>query len=81
MRLLVRRTDDLVVMVQRLENVEGVAGLEIGLPQGTGAETIRALGSVMAEILPWILQLSFEQASDLAPVAIESGAMAVSLSQ
>ena len=66
-------------MVQRLEGVENVMGVEIGLPPDGGPDLAAHLvEAALGEILV-IVRLPFEQALDLAPVVLSAGAAAASL--
>jgi dihydroorotate dehydrogenase len=78
--LLVQNVSELSGMVERLEVLEGVIGVELGLPSGMNANELRALMEVARGELPVIVRLPFESALDLALTALETGAAAVSLS-
>ncbi len=77
--LLAEELSGLAGMVQRLEEVEGVMGIEVGLRPDIDADaahqiTLAALGELCV-----IVRLPLERAVELAPVVIEAGADAVSL--
>lgn len=65
--------------VQRLEGMENVIGVELGLPPGIDEHGTRALVQAALGEMLLIIRLPFEQALALAPVALEAGAAAVSL--
>ena len=77
--LLALEPASLARMVERLEGVEGIMGLEIGLPpevdEAAAADFIRA---AVGE-LPLIVRLPLEQAEHLAEAAVNAGAGAISL--
>ena len=70
---------DLREMTARLEEIEGVAGLEIGLPPEVDAPAVSDFTRAAAGELPLIVRLPLTQAEMLAPAAMEAGAAAVSL--
>jgi dihydroorotate dehydrogenase (NAD+) catalytic subunit len=77
--LLARGTDELAKMVRRLENVEGVSGLEVGMVSDASADMVAACAQAASGELPVIIQLPMERCIDLAAGAIQAGAVAVSL--
>ncbi len=77
--LLARGTDELVKMVQRLEYMEGVSGLEVGMVSDASADMVAACAQAASGELPVIMQLPMERCADLAASAIQAGAVAVSL--
>ena len=77
--LLAQGAEDASSMVRRLETVEGVIGLEVGLPKETSAEMVVALTRAASGELPVIVRLPLERATELAPTALAAGATAVSL--
>lgn len=77
--LLAQTPQDLTWMVRRLEALDNLLALEIGIPpESTAAET-RTLAHAAQGELPIILRLPFETASTLWQPALEGGAAAVSL--
>ena len=71
--------EETVEMVQRLEQVEGVMGVEIGIqPETEPAQAVRIARAAAGE-LPAILRLPFERLGELAGSLAESGAAAFSL--
>ena len=66
-------------MVRRLENVEGVSGLEVGLTTDASAEMVAAYTQAASGELPVIMQLPMERSLELAAKAIQAGAAAISL--
>ncbi len=77
--LLAQDPDEVQEMVSRLEAVEGIAGVELGLPhhldpQAASQLVVSALGE-----LPVMVRLPLERALGLAPACIQAGAAAVSL--
>ncbi len=77
--LLARGAEELSKMVRRLENVEGVSGLEVGLVSDATADMVVALTQAASGELPVIMQLPMERCADLASGVIQAGAVAVSL--
>jgi dihydroorotate dehydrogenase (NAD+) catalytic subunit len=77
--LLARSAEELAVMARRLENVEGVSGLEVGLTSDAGAELVAAFSQAAGGELPVIMQLPMDRSVELATRAIQAGAAAVSL--
>ncbi len=77
--LLARSVEELTGMARRLENVDGVSGLEVGLTSDTTAEMVVAFTQAARGELPVIMQLPMERSAELAARAIEAGAVAVSL--
>ena len=66
-------------MIERLEGVDGVMAVEIGLPPEVDPDTASAFAQAAIGELPAILRLPLEQADELAPIVIETGASAISL--
>jgi dihydroorotate dehydrogenase (NAD+) catalytic subunit len=52
-------------MVKRLETVEGVMGIEVGIPPGCDRQTALALAQAAVGELPVIVRLPFEAAAEL----------------
>jgi dihydroorotate dehydrogenase (NAD+) catalytic subunit len=77
--LLARTPDELGAMTRRLETVEGVMGIEVGLPPGCDGETARALVAAAQGELPVIARLPFEGAIRLAENLPGSSVSALSL--
>lgn len=77
--LLAGELDEIRQMVRMLEGLEGVAGIELGLPVEVDGETVRAQVHAAAGELPVLARLPFEQAVWLGEVARSAGAAAVSL--
>jgi dihydroorotate dehydrogenase (NAD+) catalytic subunit len=77
--LLGRGAEELAMMARRLENVEGVSGLEVGMVSNASADMVAACTQAASGELPVIMQLPMERCVDLAAVAIQAGAEAVSL--
>jgi dihydroorotate dehydrogenase (NAD+) catalytic subunit len=77
------RPHEVFDLIGRLERVEGVMGVEIGLPPGVDAALAVEFARAAAGELPILLRLPFERAGELAnaltPVAEETGLAAVSL--
>ena len=78
--LLAQGEDEISSMVSRLENVDGVSAVEIGLPPDTSKElAIRLIQAGIGE-LPVIARLPLERAQELAELVSQAGTAAVSLS-
>ncbi len=77
--LLARTVDELTRMSRRLENVDGVSGLELGLTSDASIEQVSAFVQAATGELPLIVQLPMQRSAELAATAIQAGAAAVSL--
>ena len=77
--LLGRGTEEVAKMARRLETVEGVSGLEVGVVSDASAEMVVALTQAASGELPVIMRLPMERSIELASAAIRAGAVAVSL--
>ncbi len=77
--LLAHSAGELAGMVRRLENVEGVSGLEVGVTSDVNTEMVAAYAHAAGGELPVIMQLPMERCVELAARAIEAGAASVSL--
>ena len=77
--VLAHAPDEVNRMIRRLETTEGVAGVEVGIDSGAQPELVAALAQAATGELPVILRLPLERSLDLATLAIQAGAMAVSL--
>ena len=77
--LLAEDPDSLRQLIEALEQVEGIMGLEIGLPPGIDKAGLSALGGAAQGELPFILQLPLTEAAGLAREAVAAGAAAISL--
>jgi dihydroorotate dehydrogenase len=77
--LLARGVEEVVKMARRLETVEGVNGLEVGVVSDASPEMVVALTQAACGELPVIIQLPMECSVELALRAIKAGAVAVSL--
>ncbi len=77
--LLARTVDEIAKMVRQLEQVDGVTGLELGLPGDATAELTEAFTGAAEGELPVIVRLPLERSLDLAAPAMEAGASAISL--
>lgn len=77
--LLAQGVDEVAQMSRMLEDVEGVAGLEIGLPADVEPATAQAFTRAAEGELPLVVRLPVERACWLAEAVLEAGAAAVSL--
>ena len=77
--LLGRNAEEVAKMARRLENVEGVSGLEVSVVRDASADTVVAFTQAASGELPVITQLPMERSIELASEAIQAGALAVSL--
>ena len=77
--LLAREPDSLARMIERLEGVEGVMGIEIGLPPDVHPDMVYDFTQAAIGEMPVIVRLPLEQVDDLAHVVLEAGASVVSL--
>jgi dihydroorotate dehydrogenase (NAD+) catalytic subunit len=77
--LLASSAGEVAKMARRLETVEGVSGLEVGVVNDASAEMVVAYTLAACGELPVIMHLPMERPIELAAAAIQAGAMAVSL--
>ena len=77
--LLAHSPDEVAKMVQQLEAVEGVGGVEVGVDSNASPELVISLTQAAAGELPVIVRLPMERSAELAAGAIQAGALAVSL--
>lgn len=77
--LLATEPSALAHMVERLEGIEGVMGIEVGLPPEIDPQTASDFARAAIGELPVILRLPLEQADELAGIVLEAGVSAVSL--
>jgi dihydroorotate dehydrogenase (NAD+) catalytic subunit len=77
--LLALETGEMAEMVYRLEGVEGVMGIEIGLPPEADENAAFDFTQAAAGELPVIVRLPPENCERLALAAVEAGASAISL--
>lgn len=77
--LLAQNPQDLAWMVRRLEAIDNLLALEIGLPSESTPADVRTFAHAAQGELPIILRLPFESAVQLWQPALEGGAAAVSL--
>ena len=77
--LLVKTPQEAVAMLHRLEELEGIAGFELGLPPGIDLASAQALIRAALGELPLVVKIPVEQAQDMAALAAAAGANAVSL--
>ena len=77
--LLALEPGSLAWMIERLEGIENVMAVEIGLPPEVDRDTAHDLTQAAIGELPAIVRLPLEQADELAQIVIKAGASAVSL--
>jgi dihydroorotate dehydrogenase (NAD+) catalytic subunit len=77
--LLARSAGEVERMARRLETVEGVGGLEVGVVSDASAEMVVGCTLAACGELPVIMHLPMERSVELAAGVIQAGAMAVSL--
>jgi len=77
--LLAQEPSSLARMIERLEGIEGVIAIEIGLPPDLDPDTAFDFARAAIGELPAIVRLPLEQADELAQIVVEAGASAVSL--
>jgi dihydroorotate dehydrogenase (NAD+) catalytic subunit len=77
--LLARSAEEVAKMARRLETVEGVSGLEVGIVSDASVEMVIACTQAACGELPVIMRLPMERCIELASAAIQAGAVAVSL--
>jgi dihydroorotate dehydrogenase (NAD+) catalytic subunit len=77
--LLVKTPQETVTMLHRLEELDGIAGFELGLPPDIDLVSARALIQAARGELPLVVKIPIEQAQDMASLAAAAGADAVSL--
>jgi dihydroorotate dehydrogenase (NAD+) catalytic subunit len=77
--LLAQGVDEIAQMVRLLEEVEGVAGLEVGLAADVTPVAAQAFTRAACGELPVVVRLPLERASQLAGGVLDAGAAAISL--
>ncbi len=77
--LLVKTPQEVVAMLHRLEELDGIAGFELGLPPGIDLASAQVLIQAARGELPLVVKIPIEQAQDMAALAAAAGADAVSL--
>jgi dihydroorotate dehydrogenase (NAD+) catalytic subunit len=77
--LLALEPASLARMIERLEGIDGVMGVEIGLPPDVDPDMAFDFSQAAVGELPVIVRLPFEQVESLAQVVVEAGASAISL--
>jgi dihydroorotate dehydrogenase (NAD+) catalytic subunit len=77
--LLAGYPEELAEMTHRLEQVEGVSGLEVGVDSDASFDMVTALTQGAYGEYPVIIRLPMERAIELAPAAIKAEAAAISL--
>jgi dihydroorotate dehydrogenase (NAD+) catalytic subunit len=77
--ILAQGTDDVTHMVEHLERLEGVMGVELGLPPDVDMETAYAMTEAALGEFPVIVRLPLEGAVELAETVTAAGADSVSL--
>lgn len=77
--LLVQDVAGVSTMVRSLEGVEGVMGIELGLPPRVTLQAANEFIQAALGELPVVIRLPLEQVAELAPLLLESGASAASL--
>ena len=79
MHLLPQTISEVSAMLRLLDGVDGIAGLELGLPPELDAATAVAFTQAAVGELPLIVRLPFEGAAGIAKAVQAAGAAAVSL--
>jgi len=77
--LLAGKAEEVAMMTRRLEAVEGVSGLEVGVDSDAKIEAVKALTQAACGEYPVIIRLPMERAVELALEATNSGAAAISM--
>jgi dihydroorotate dehydrogenase (NAD+) catalytic subunit len=77
--ILTRDVDETAHMVQRLEGIDGVMGVEIGLPPDIDSDSARLIVEAALGELPVITRLPFERATELLGSLVGLDITAVSL--
>jgi dihydroorotate dehydrogenase (NAD+) catalytic subunit len=77
--LFARNTSEITRLARQLEGVEGVTGLEIGFSDEVNNEMVTGMLQAASGELPIIARLPLERCIELAGIAIQAGAFAVSL--
>jgi dihydroorotate dehydrogenase (NAD+) catalytic subunit len=77
--LLAENPQEVEKMARRLESVEGISGLELGVRISLESEMLELMTRAACGELPVIVQVPLERAIELAPKAVDAGADAISL--
>jgi dihydroorotate dehydrogenase (NAD+) catalytic subunit len=78
--LLGRNPEEVEKMVRRLEGMEGVMGVEVGVTSEAGLVQVVSFTQAALGELAVIMRLPVERAAELGQAAVQAGASAVSLS-
>lgn len=77
--LLARDAEQVEKMARRLESLEGVNGLEVGIDNQANVNMVTEFTQAACGELPVIVRLPFARSVELAESAIQAGALAISL--
>lgn len=77
--LLAGSAEQLAMMTRRLEAVEGVSGLEVGVDSDANIEVVKTLTQAANGEYPVIMRLPLERAVELSTGTMDAGATAISL--
>jgi len=77
--LLAQDKAEIMEMVARLEHVEGITGIEIGIPPDADSGLVHRMGLAALGEFPVILRLPFDAALSTVQAACDSGALLVSM--
>jgi len=79
LHLLTQGPDELAIMVERLEMVEGVMGIEVGLPPDATSELAYQMAQAAIGELPVIVRVGLDISEDIVQTIIDVGVSAISL--
>ncbi|MBC8508135.1 MAG: hypothetical protein ISR58_05525 [Anaerolineales bacterium] len=79
LHLLAQAPDELAGMVERVELVEGIMGLEVGLPPDAAPNLVYQMAQATFGELPVILRVNLDISADIVQAIIEAGVNSISL--
>lgn len=79
LHLLAQEPDELADMVERLEMVEGIMGLEVGLPPDAAPNLVYQMAQATLGELPVILRINLDVSADIVEAIIDAGVSTISL--
>lgn len=79
LHLLAHAPDELAALVERLETVAGIMGVEVGLPPDVTPDLAHQMAQTALGELPVIVRLNLDVSADILQAVIDAGVSAVSL--
>ena len=79
LHLLAQEPNELARMVERLEVIEGIMGIEVGLPPDATPDLVYQMARATFGELPVIVRINLDVSADVVRALIEAGVSAISL--